>query len=468
MSINQGGRVEGRGVATIGAGARVAMGNGGEPGILEAERLVVNGTLAFNHSGATTLAPDLFGSGNVTKEGPGATTIRSATGFTGTMSVESGELILTGNLGAGTYIGNSSGTLRIDAATLNLGAAAIRANAGAVIGFTNSTVIGGFLRGPGTHLLNEGPTNTFRGVTTFNSTNIVQNGTAVFTDFTNGGSLVNNANSTLELDGAVNASSGVLTVNHSILTRDFTNNGVFTVKAGAIHDNVTTMVAGGGSRTTVDAGGVVFISDEMTLEVNGGLLVNRGTINGTVNVNFGSLATGDGVFSGAVNVNQGGRFSPGNSPGSATVGALTLNAGGSFAFEINDADGAPGTGFDLIRDIGALIIGAGSTQNARFTIEVVSLDAANDPGLALNFDPSQPSSFTMISAEGGIQGFDPALFFVDTSGFQNDLTGGSFSVVEAGNDLLLTFSPVPEPSTTVLLLAASSLALRRRRSPTGS
>jgi hypothetical protein len=464
MSISQGGRVDGGSVATILPSGRVAIGVGGEPGTLETGSLVLNGALTFNHTGTTTLAPPLSGTGEVIKNGLGASTIVNASGFTGKMTVNTGELILKNSLGAAEFNANSGGTLRFDAATVNPGEKAIRANAGGVVEFTNSSVNGGFLRGPGTHLLKEGPANSFRGVTTYNSTNIVQNGTATFTNFTNGGSLVNNANSTLELDGAVNASSGVITVNHSLLTRDFTNNGVLNVRGGATHDNVTTMVAGGGSRTTIDAGGMVFVSDDASLELNGGLLVNRGTINGTVNVNFGSLATGDGVFSGAVNVNQGGRFSPGNSPGSATVGALTLNAGGSFAFEINDAAGAPGTGFDFIRDLGALNIAAGSTQNARFAIEVVSLDGTNNPGLALNFDPSQASSFRMISAEGGIQGFDPALFFVDTSGFRNDLAGGTFSVVEAGNDLLLTFSPVPEPSTTALLLASSSLFLRRRRS----
>jgi hypothetical protein len=76
------------------------------------------------------------------------------------------------------------------------------------------------------------------------------------------------------------------------------------------------------------------------------MLVNNGTISGTTNVFYGSLAKGSGVF-GSINLSNGGKFSPGNSPGAVTTGATTWNASGNYLFEINDAAGIAGTNWDL-------------------------------------------------------------------------------------------------------------------------
>ena len=81
------------------------------------------------------------------------------------------------------------------------------------------------------------------------------------------------------------------------------------------------LVAGGGSRTTVNPGRHYHLLLGSELDLNGALLVNNGTINGTTNVNYGSLATGSGSY-GVVNVNTGGVFSPGNSPGIVTAESL--------------------------------------------------------------------------------------------------------------------------------------------------
>jgi len=54
----------------------------------------------------------------------------------------------------------------------------------------------------------------------------------------------------------------------------------------------------------------------------------------------------------------------------------------------------------------------------------------------------------------------------DTTDFQNPFLGGTFSVGVISNDLMLTFSPVPEPSTLALMasgLCALGAAVRRRR-----
>ncbi len=93
-----------------------------------------------------------------------------------------------------------------------------------------------------------------------------------------------------------------------------------------------------------------------------------------------------------------------------------------------------------------------------------------NPGMA-SFNAAQAYSWTLLTAGTGITGFNPAYFTVDASGFQNSLAGGAFSVGEVGNTLTLDFTPVPEPSTWMLLLAgaaaACSVLVRRRRARAG-
>ena len=71
----------------------------------------------------------------------------------------------------------------------------------------------------------------------------------------------------------------------------------------------------------------------------------------------------------------------------------------------------------------------------------------------------------IAETSGGINGFDPDLFTVDTTGFANSLGAGHFYVSQNGNAVDLNFTPVPEPSTLVLLLigAVGLLAWTWRR-----
>ena len=84
---------------------------------------------------------------------------------------------------------------------------------------------------------------------------------------------------------------------------------------------------------------------------------------------------------------------------------------------------------------------------------------------ALNFDSSASYDWLLVDTTQGIVGFDPAEIAIDASDFVNPLNGGSFSVVENGDQLFVAFRPVPEPSCAGLLLGALSVFgfISRRR-----
>lgn len=383
ITVDSGGLVSVAGQTNIGAGDTVNIGDGGAAGTLQAGSVTNNGTLHFNHTGAVTFSAPLSGSGNVVKESTGDTTITNAAGFVGSFSSEAGRLILTNTLGAATFNADGNGVLRFEGATVNLGSAAIHSNGAGGAEYNNTTINGGFLRGAGIHTLVAGGTNTLNGVTSFGS-NIVQNGSANFNNFTNGGTLTSNA--ALNFNGGVNNSNGTFTVNNEVMAQDFSNDGVWTINVGGQVDNGTNnLVCGGGSRTTLNPGGVVILSAGTTWELNGALLINNGEISGTTNVNFGSVAKGGGTY-GTLHVLEGGTFTHGGSPGPVTITGNYVQAdGATLLAEISNT--GPGVHFDRV--------GIGGTAQ---------LDGVLDVSLVDNFVPALGLSVELLHADGGITG----------------------------------------------------------------
>src|SRR5205814_3409463 len=146
-------------------------------------------------------------------------------------------------------------------------------------------------------------------------------------------------------------SAGRLTLSNQVTSAGFESDGTLTINpAATLTHSGGSLVLGGGSRTFIGSsasrGGTLIVGSGDTLELNGALLINNGTIDGTTNINYGSLAKGAGRY-GQINVTDGGRFSPGNSPGSVTTGPTTWNSGGTYIVELADAGGVPGTGWDF-------------------------------------------------------------------------------------------------------------------------
>lgn len=190
--------------------------------------------------------------------------------------------------------------------------------------------------------------------------------------------------------------------------------------------------------------------------------------------------SGSGSVGGIV-LNLGGTISTGDSPGTFDVtGDAAFDPGANYNWEIHDATGTAGgpTGGDLISATGQLDLSA-LTVGSEFNINLWSLSGVSPDvsGEAINFDPTQNYTWTILTAAGGILGYTGTDQFNinlgannGTAGFANLLNGGVFSVVQSGNNLNLVFTaaggePIPEPGTwaAAALLAGGAAYMRWRK-----
>ena len=410
--------------------------------------------------------------GGLTKLGAGTLTLTGANTFTGALNLVSGTLAVAAesNLGASSTVSvGGGGSLRFTGGatltrTYNLGVANLAVGGGDTLTFGSSAIVsGGFLSGPGTSVLGSG--STLNGVTAITNTALTQaSGTATVNTSTIRGALTQTGG-TLAFNNSFVAGSGRLSVGGTLNTLGAEIQGVTTIHAGgAVANSDSSVYLTGGSRTTVNSGGTLSTASGTAIELNGSLLVNNGTQSGTLAINYGSLAKGAGSF-GTVNVSDGGRFSPGNSPGTATADNFSFDAGGRYDFELNTANPRWGIDSDLLRVTNVLSVGAGTTPNSVFTVAIHSFNTANQAAALGDFDSTRAYQFLLVDART-VSGFAGANFNVDTGGFLNSLNGGSFSVSLNGNDLYLDFSPaavVPEPATWALMLGGLAVFLARRR-----
>jgi autotransporter-associated beta strand protein len=216
------------------------------------------------------------------------------------------------------------------------------------------------------------------------------------------------------------------------------------------------------SATESSGNGAWSVSSGATLQVDGTL---GGS--GSLELVDGATLAGSGTISKSLEIGVGVLVSPGNSPGLMSTGSQNWGGGGSYLWEINDTLGLAGSdpGWDWLDISGTLTISATSVDP--FEIEITSLTPANIAGEAANFVDSEDYTWTIASASSGIAGFSADAFFLDTSNFQNSFTG-DFSIGVSGNDLVLTYTPIPEPSTIAFLVGAGvylGMGRHRRRAP---
>lgn len=182
-------------------------------------------------------------------------------------------------------------------------------------------------------------------------------------------------------------------------------------------------------------------------------------------LNSSQLLTGDGTVSG--NMIVAGTLEPSSRPGPGTliVDSMVWYGGGTFVWSLNsDTEGAYtqsliyGSG---VLDLTSPTLHAGN----RFTISLKSLKADNSLGTVSDYDPNASYLWPIATFDGGINGFHPDKFTIDSTQFAsvNDLAGGTFNITQIGNSLYLSFTPIPESTSTIGLWGLGLLAWARLR-----
>ncbi|MBX9829103.1 MAG: autotransporter domain-containing protein [Xanthobacteraceae bacterium] len=232
------------------ADGTLQIGNGGAAGTVNAETVSLGSAgskVLFQHTGTTTFAPAITGSGQVQVQGPGITILSGANTYTGATQVlggtlQAGAADVFGNLSATTVAGGATldlngfnqtlgslagaGIVTLGAATLTAGGGGTTTTFSGVIGGT-----GGFTKaGSGTFTLSGA--NTYNGATTVNAGILSVNGSIAFSS----GVTVNSGatlGGTGQLPATVIASGGALAPGNSIGT--ITVNGNLTFAAGSTY-----------------------------------------------------------------------------------------------------------------------------------------------------------------------------------------------------------------------------------------
>ncbi|MGJ8650883.1 MAG: autotransporter-associated beta strand repeat-containing protein [Opitutaceae bacterium] len=263
------------------------------------------------------------------------------------------------------------------------------------------------------------------------------------------------------------------------IVNDNTNHQSTITKTGAGTVNFSATNTYGGSTTVED--GVLAVTGTGSINNTSSVTVQNGAtfqydsttaFTAALNLDSGSTLTGSGdLGTVALTIGSGVTLAPGNSPGELATGSQTWSDGGDYNWQVLDASGVAGTGYDTATITGSLDLSgltAGGFEVNIWSLSSIGPDVSGD---ALNFDDSSDYQWTIASTTGGITGFDADNISIvlspnnGTDGFSNSFTG-TFSVSSDGNDLFVDYTAVPEPTTFALLagcLALSSVVLRRRR-----
>jgi fibronectin-binding autotransporter adhesin len=410
------------------------------------------------------------------------------------------------------------------ARTFTMPGGTLEAAAGATVSMNGASVAGGFLRGSGAFNISGGTALT--GVTTLTSTTISQTGPASVTNFSNGGSFTVAPGQALGWNGGTNTSSGRLTVNGTASVSDFVSDGQVNIPSGgALNNSGAALVLGGGSRTTINPSGTLAAAAGTSIEVNGGLLVNNGTISGKTNVHFNGQAVGSGTY-GAVNIFENGRFAPGASASpavfspavvAASQASFAVNA--SLAVEIGGV--SPGSGYDRLSVSGPATL-AGTLEitaaNAFVPGPLAQFQVVNSSGRSGVFTHYQgitapnglayaprysATDLTLVATLFGDSNFDGSVDFLDLAAlaqsYNTTIAGstdnwwmrGDFNLdgmvdfldlarlaqnyntalppsaaglpPDFARDVQTAFAAVPEPSSVLLSVVGAALLLSRRR-----
>jgi len=203
-----------------------------------------------------------------------------------------------------------------------------------------------------------------------------------------------------------------------------------------------------GQTLTLTNGGWLGANTQTISVAAGATLDASGRTNGVLTLASGQTLMGNGmVIATNLVVGSGSTIAAGASVGTLSTGAQTWNGGGTNVWEISDAAGSPGTGWDLLNVTGGIDVEAASANT--FTINMASLSGSS-PGPAANFDNNTNYSWTIASVTDSVTNFDASKFTVNYSAFSNDLAGGYFFIQSGSLEVGFTNNHAPVAAVAAL------------------
>ncbi len=280
--------------------------------------------------------------------------------------------------------------------------------------------------------------------------------------------------------GTVNVNGGTLIVNSNLMLATVPDVGGTGTAQGTLNINggtvLATNIVGGGGISAINLntgtlnlkssgtspGQIAYVS---TLNVGGASAVDSALLANAASIIVSNpvVIAANGTLAGNTSITAPGLIVSGTlSPGADGTGAITnsatttLGAGGILTLTVQNANGAPVTGWDFLQTGGKLDVESSSASP--FTIQLQSFDPGGS-GLVTNFNAASNYAWTIVTAAGGITNFSADKFAVDPGLFQNDLAGGTFSVQTNGNSLVLVFTAPTPPVIGNITLFAGNLTI---------
>jgi len=457
------------GATTIYSGANLQLGDGSTNGTISSTSGIADyGTLTLDEACGITLSTQITDGGALVITGPGAVDIEGCNSFSGGATLSGATVTIGTDTGLGSGpVSATNSTLCFTSSSPDLCSPLF---SGSTVNFSGNPVLSDLTLFESTLNFN-GSCAEIRDMDSdgMGSTNLIHLGSdtdltihvssgnetdynGTITDCDGSGSLTVTGSGLLDLTSS-NGYGGGTTINNGVLIAS---------NCGALGSG---MVAVNGCNAVLELDSGVTLANSVCLE--SGAVAGYGTFSSSssFNIQGGSIiAGGRGVFgaaSGQSDLPVQGLLT------FSSCASLTFGGGGIYQFAVANAGGTnPGTDYSSVNVEGTFNLTASS--ESPFTIEVLSVNPSGLLGTTA-FNSSQSYQWTLLTTPSCISCFSPCDFTVDTS----QLNGGSvsasqFSVAAMGDNLVLNFTPVPEPSTWALmaggLCAVGAVAVRRRRS----
>ena len=431
-----------------------------------------------------TYAAALSGTGGFVKVGSGTQTISGNNSFTGGTIINDGTLAL-GILGGNNRLANS-GAVTVNAGAFNLGGFSETVGAVTLAGgtITNGTLTGSsydlrsgsisaVLAGSagitksteGTVILSG--SNTYSGGTTI-SAGTLQVGNGGTTGqlgsntnaITNNGTLAFNRSDSITLSNVISGSGALTKLGTGTTTLGAANTytGTTKVSEGTLALGANGSFASASSAQIASGATLDLAAKSQTLadvKANGtiagsGIVTVTGTLSGSGTINADTVVTGI--------------HSPGNSPGIQSFnGNLTYQSGAGILLEFadNTTVNSP-VAYDQI------LVGKDLNFSGLTSLNI----SFGETGSEVNWNNAfwqTSQSWTLYSVSGLTTGFENLTLnstnWSDANGlfFSDVLSGGTFSLAQNGNNVVLNYA-IPEPSTYALMgLGALALVIAYRR-----